>query len=88
MENIAETFIEAGTLMVVGMVFVFAFLSLLIIAINLLAKVATNFPDAKVAEKLPRPVATNTTRDGEVPATVVAAITSAISQYRKNRTNK
>ncbi|QDP00681.1 OadG family protein [Thalassotalea sp. PS06] len=88
MENIAETFIEAGTLMVVGMVFVFAFLSLLIIAINLLAKVATNFPDAKVAQKLPRHVPTNTTRDGEVPATVVAAITSAISQYRKNRTNK
>lgn len=88
MENIAETFIEAGTLMIVGMVFVFAFLSLLIIAINLLAKVATNFPDATVPEKKPRPVATNTTRDGEVPATVVAAITSAISQYRKNRTNK
>ncbi|WP_394174042.1 OadG family protein [Thalassotalea litorea] len=88
MENIAETFMEAGSLMVVGMVFVFAFLSLLIVAINLLAKVARNFPDAKVPEKLPRHVPTNTTRDGDVPATVVAAITSAISQYRKNKTTK
>ncbi|TLU64894.1 oxaloacetate decarboxylase subunit gamma [Thalassotalea litorea] len=88
MENIAETFIEAGTLMVVGMVFVFAFLSLLIVAIKVLAKIATNFPDAKVPEKLPRQISSNTTREGEVPATVVAAISSAISQYRKNKITK
>ncbi|TKB44642.1 OadG family protein [Thalassotalea mangrovi] len=88
MENIAETFIEAGTLMVVGMVFVFAFLSLLIVAIHLLAKVGRYFPDPISVEKTPRHLPSSSAMEKPVPAPIVAAITSAISHYRKNKTTK
>jgi oxaloacetate decarboxylase gamma subunit len=47
MNNMEHQFIEAGTLMLAGMVFVFAFLSLLIIFINtVLARLSVWFPDA------------------------------------------
>ncbi len=42
-----QQFIEAGTLMLTGMVFVFVFLGVLIVFINtVLAKLAVKFPDA------------------------------------------
>ncbi|WP_068546079.1 OadG family protein [Thalassotalea crassostreae] len=79
MENLTETFIEAGMLMLVGMAFVFAFLGMLIFAIKLLAKIASNFEE-------PVPASTNTARanPNEIPEGVVAAITSAVAHYRKN----
>lgn len=81
MENLSETFIEAAVLMLVGMGFVFAFLGLLIIAIGLLAKFASQFPEtAPITNK----ISTGKVANNEIPAGVVAAITTAVSQYRKN----
>lgn len=81
MENLSDTFVEAGVLMLVGMGFVFAFLGLLIIAIQLLAKLAEQFPDpAPVTSK----VRTAQAKEGEIPANIIAAITTAVAHYRKN----
>ena len=89
MTNMEEQFLEAGTLMLAGMVFVFAFLSLLIIFINtVLAKLAIKFPD---------PIASSTNRssnkskklaNGEVSPSVVAAISGAVNSYRKQHSQQ
>ncbi|MDO7086206.1 OadG family transporter subunit [Pseudocolwellia sp. AS88] len=83
MEHLNELFIEAGTLMLAGMVFVFAFLGLLVIFINaVLAKLAIRYPDAKPQTKSPRAAKASTNSAGSVSPSVVAAISSAVSQYR------
>lgn len=88
MESLSQLFTDAGTLMLAGMVFVFAFLGLLVIFINVvLAPLATKFPDAI-------PVAKKSTRSNKVgpkagiDSSTVAAISSAVSQYRKQRQQK
>ena len=81
MGNLSESFLEAGVLMLVGMGFVFAFLGLLIVAIKLLALFASQFPETSPAITK---VNTAKTNNNDVPAGVVAAISSAITQYRKN----
>ncbi len=83
MENLNSVFVEAGMLMLIGMGFVFAFLSLLIVAINLLAKLAIKFPDPLPPVRRPKSVAN--VDSGAIAPNVVAAITSAVAQYRKNK---
>jgi len=82
-----QQFIEAGTLMLAGMVFVFAFLSLLILFINtVLAKLAITFPDpvAPVRSRSTKPNnKTAKAADGSVSPAVVAAISSAVTRYRQ-----
>lgn len=89
MNSMEQQFLEAGTLMLAGMVFVFAFLSLLIIFINtVLARLAVKFPD---------PIAPTTNRSnnkkckvasGEISPAIVAAISGAVSSYRKQHSQK
>lgn len=84
-ENLNQLFIEAGTLMLAGMVFVFVFLGMLILFINIvLVRLAKKFPDP-VIQKAPKR-ATNKKAveqvDGVSPQ-VVAAISSAVSRYRQ-----
>jgi|GEM_PF-606632 len=88
MDNMQQQFLEAGTLMLAGMVFVFVFLGVLIIFINtVLAKLAVHFPD---------PIATPSARSnnrgknknaasGEISPAIVAAISGAVSRYRTER---
>jgi oxaloacetate decarboxylase gamma subunit len=84
MEHLNQLFVEAGTLMLAGMVFVFAFLGLMIIFINVVLKrLAIKFPDAVVQTRSTRSnQKTKQNVDGISP-NVVAAITSAVTQYRK-----
>jgi oxaloacetate decarboxylase gamma subunit len=86
MENLSSTFAEAGMLMLVGMGFVFAFLSLLIIAIHFLAKFSSRFPDPvsspKQSRKLAQAISSN-----EISPNLVAAISGAIAHYR-NKNSK
>jgi oxaloacetate decarboxylase gamma subunit len=84
MEHLNQLFVEAGTLMLAGMVFVFTFLSLMIIFIYVvLTRLAVKYPDTVPQLK---PARTNQKTkqnvDGISPK-VVAAITSAVTQYRK-----
>lgn len=84
MNNMEQQFLEAGTLMLAGMVFVFAFLSLLIIFINtVLAKLATKFPDAVVPTTNHSKNKKHKAVSGEVSPAIVAAISGAVSRYRQ-----
>lgn len=84
MDNLQQSFIEAGTLMLAGMVFVFAFLSLLILFINtVLAKLAIKFPDPVVPVKPLKKKHNKTAVEGEVSPAIVAAISSAVTRYRQ-----
>ena len=80
--NITELLAEAGMLMLAGMVVVFLFLSLLIIAINLLAKFAEAFPDKVTPTSAPKTPSTNSK---QVSPQVVAAIGAAIKQYKARK---
>jgi oxaloacetate decarboxylase gamma subunit len=89
MEHLNQLFIEAGTLMLAGMVFVFVFLGLMIIFINVvLTRLAVKFPDAVIQHKRGQTKPTHSNKkstqkiDGISPK-LVAAITSAVTQYRK-----
>ena len=84
MEHLNQLFVEAGTLMLAGMVFVFAFLGLTIVFINVVLKrLAIKFPDAVIQTRSTRSnQKTKQNVDGISPK-VVAAITSAVTQYRK-----
>ena len=78
--NISSLLLEAGTLMLVGMVVVFVFLTMLIGAIHLLTKFAQAFPD-KVAP-VAKPIAPQTTNSNQPSPQVVAAISAAVKQYK------
>tara|TARA_B110001452_G_C15035613_1_gene361766 strand:+ start:142 stop:408 length:267 start_codon:yes stop_codon:yes gene_type:complete len=84
MDQLSQLFVEAGTLMLAGMVFVFAFLGLLVVIINtLLAPLANRYPDP-VAQSHTRPNINKSPKtDAGVSANVVAAISAAVSQYRQ-----
>lgn len=90
MDNLSELFVEAGTLMLAGMVFVFAFLSLLVVFINqVLVKLAIKFPDPIIQSKPQRNTNKKTAASDGVSPAIVAAISSAVSQYRQqNSQNK
>ena len=84
MEHLHQVFVEAGTLMLTGMVFVFAFLGLLVIFINtVLAKLAITFPDAVVEVKGQRSTKKKNNSSAGISPKVVAAISSAVTQYRR-----
>ena len=52
MEHLNQLFVEAGTLMLAGMIFVFVFLGVMIIFINVvLTRLAVRFPDAVIQAK-------------------------------------
>ena len=82
-EIMNQLFIDAGTLLFVGMLFVYAFLGLLIFIINfILAPLAKKFPDPVVQNKVKKSVAKAMSSDGVSPA-IVAAISGAVTQYRQ-----
>ena len=77
--NVSELLAEAGILMLVGMVVVFLFLSLLIVAIKLLTKFAETYPDPIKPTKNE----TKTTNFSKTSPQVIAAITAAVKQYKE-----
>ncbi len=84
-----QQFLEAGTLMLAGMVFVFAFLSLLIIFINtVLARLAVKFPDPVAPTTNRSTKKSNKAVTGEISPAVVAAISGAVSRYRQQNSQK
>lgn len=89
MNNMQQQFLEAGTLMLAGMVFVFVFLGVLIIFINaVLAKLAVRFPDpiAKTSSRTKNRSQNKKAASGDVSPVVVAAISGAVARYRAERT--
>ncbi len=87
-----QQFVEAGTLMLAGMVFVFAFLGVLIVFINtVLARLAVKFPDPIVVpqSRANKKSKSHSNTHGDVSPAVVAAISGAVKRYRaKHDQNK
>lgn len=87
--EIAGQLNEAGTLMLVGMGFVFAFLALLIGGIKLIEITCRRFPGA------PEPVASASGKkkveqqsSEDVAPQTIAAISAAIHQHRQTKTKQ
>ncbi|WP_432452493.1 MULTISPECIES: OadG family transporter subunit [unclassified Agarivorans] len=78
MIDMTELLLEAATLMGIGMVAVFAFLSLLILAVLGLAKLAPPL----IEPTKPSHSSSTSTKQANNTA-VVAAISAAVQQYRK-----
>jgi oxaloacetate decarboxylase gamma subunit len=80
--NVSHLLAEAGILMGVGMGVVFVFLTFLIYATKLLTSIAQSFPEKKAAAPTQiKPISSGGT--SKANEQVVAAISAAISQYRK-----
>ncbi|MEC9062794.1 MAG: OadG family transporter subunit [Pseudomonadota bacterium] len=88
--SIASLLFEAGSLMLIGMVFVFSFLGLLIVGIHLIARFCEAFPGetAEPSAHLKGPSA-NLSRNNQavqpgIDGNVIAAISAAIHTHRQN----
>ena len=81
--DITESLFQAMTLFGLGMTFVFSFLGLLMIAVKLMAKyIPADEPVVK--KRIPqKKLATANTSKPEINPQLIAAITSAVQQYRK-----
>ena len=85
-ENVGNLLVEAGTLLLVGMIVVFVFLTLLIVAIKLIAKVCSYFPESIApGPAQPAQASTSVSQSGAMSPSLVAAISAAVHQYRKTR---
>ena len=95
--SVASLLFEAGSLMLIGMVFVFSFLGLLIVGIHLIARFCEAFPGeiAEPSAHLKGPSANlkgpsaNLGRNNQavqpgIDGSVVAAIYAAIHTHRQN----
>jgi oxaloacetate decarboxylase gamma subunit len=92
-ESVASLLIEAGSLMLIGMVFVFSFLGLLIVGIHLIARFCEAFPGetSDPLANVTRPSA-NLARNNQavqpgIDGNVIAAISAAIHTHRQ-KSNK
>ena len=95
--SVASLLLEAGSLMLIGMVFVFSFLGLLIVGIHLIARFCEAFPGetAEPSAHLKEPSANlkgpsaNLSRNNQavqpgIDGNVIAAISAAIHTHRQN----
>lgn len=78
--DITSSLLTALNLLGLGMAFVFIFLGLLFICISLMAKY---IPADEVTVAAPKRKAAKATADVEISPQMIAAITSAVQQYRK-----
>ena len=83
--DVMSLLLEAGMLLLVGMSVVFLFLTLLIGAVNLIAWACAKFPEDELPVLNRRNRATPAANQSGVSAPVVAAITAAVDQYRRQR---
>jgi len=81
--DVTESLFQAITLFGLGMTFVFSFLGLLLIAVKLMAKYIPA-DEPVISKRVPqKKVAAATTSKSEISPQLIAAITSAVQQYRK-----
>lgn len=82
--ELASMLSEAATLFLVGMSVVFIFLSLLIGAINLIARVCAKYPEVQdsLVSRMPVQTVSSSPSTQNVSPSTVAAISAAIHQHR------
>ena len=85
--ELADMLVEAATLMLVGMLMVFIFLSLMIGAVNLVAWICAKFPESQghaINNQTSRNASSSSSKQNISPSTT-AAISAAIHQHRNAR---
>jgi len=82
MQELTPLLLEASKLLIVGMVFVFVFLTMLTLVIQVLAKLAPPAHIAAGTAKRATKRHTGTTNQNKLNPSVVAAISAAVTQYR------
>ena len=82
-ESVASLLVEAGSLMLIGMVFVFSFLGLLIVGIHLIARFCEAFP-GDIEEPAVNVKRNNQAVQPGIDRNVIAAISAAIHTHRHN----
>lgn len=82
--TISELLSEAATLMLVGMIVVFVFLTLLIGAINLIAFINTKLPEEPLPLFSGAPLQ-NKTASKSLESAPIAAIAAAVHKYRSKK---
>ncbi|MGF1693828.1 oxaloacetate decarboxylase subunit gamma [Photobacterium kagoshimensis] len=82
MTDLGSVLVEAATIMITGMVVVFAFLSILIFLVQLLAKIAPADPEVV---NTPTPAQAAEKSSDTVQPEIIAAISAAVNQYRQRR---
>lgn len=81
--QVSELLLEAAALLLIGMVVVFAFLTLMIGAIKLIAWFCEKYPgEQEVAQPFKSTSNQSKTTSGITPETI-SAISAAVHQYRK-----
>ncbi|MEH6454093.1 MAG: OadG family transporter subunit [Psychromonas sp.] len=84
--DVTQALLTALNLLGLGMGFVFLFLGLLMIAVNLIAKYTpADIPVTKQSSTPKKPTPVGATQ-AEINPRLVAAISSAVSQYHKSKT--
>ena len=78
--DVTESLLRAMTLLGLGMTFVFLFLGLLMIAVTLIAKYTPADQPVIAQEKVQRKAVA---AKSEIDPKLIAAITTAVQQYRK-----
>ncbi len=80
--EITDLLVRSGQLMAVGMLVVFGFLSILVFCTKLLSSLVLKYQPLA-----PEPAAELPASEGQISPQTVAAISAAIVQYRKDKTN-
>lgn len=85
-DSVSSQLFEAATLMLVGMVFVFAFLSLLIVGVKLISRFCEAFPGEPEPEPAPRRASPKPIKadNADNDSRIVAAITAAVQMHRQS----
>lgn len=95
-DSVASLLFEAASLMLIGMVFVFSFLGLLILGIHLIAKFCRIFPGNVASESVvadrranaQQPSVEGSINDGSgIEKNVIAVISAAIHAHRETNKN-
>lgn len=81
--QVSELLLDAGALLLIGMVVVFAFLALMIAAIQLIAWFCRKYPGEQESTHLARPSSSQSNAKSGITPETVSAITAAVHQYRK-----
>lgn len=83
-ESIVLLLLEAGSLMLIGMLFVFSFLALLIVGIRAIARFCEAFPGEPATEYV---VPRRSPATSGIDDKVVAAISAAVHTHRQANKN-
>jgi oxaloacetate decarboxylase gamma subunit len=82
MTNIGSQLVDAATLMLTGMLVVFVFLSILIVLVQLLSKIAPKEEVVSAPVKRNTSTKANNQNSSGVDPKTVAAISAAVHKYR------